>query len=101
MGDYRLSKAAANDLLSIARYTVETHGVVQARKYRDALLDACTFLSENPEAARLRTELEPPMRVHRHLSHMLLYTIRENDILIVRIRHVREDWASSPEGEAQ
>ncbi len=101
MGGYRLSKAAIDDLSSIARYTVETHGVAQARKYRDGLLDTCIFLSENPEAARLRTELEPPMRVHRYQSHMLFYTIRGNDILIVRIRHVREDWISNPEGEAQ
>lgn len=101
MGSYRLSEAAADDLTAIARYTVATHGKAQALAYRDGLIQACGFLADNPEAARLRTELEPPIRVHRFQSHMLVYKHEDDgSILIVRIRHVREDWISDPSGSS-
>lgn len=99
MGSYRLSIAAADDLTAIARYTVATHGTAQARVYRDGLIQACLFLADNPEAARLRAALNPPMRVHRFQSHMLVYKLEDDgNILIVRIRHAREDWTSNPSG---
>lgn len=99
MGSYRLSKAAEDDLTAIAHYTVANHGTAQARAYSEGLVSACNFLADNPEAARLRTELEPPMRIHRFQSHMLVYKIEDDkSILIVRIRHVREDWISDPSG---
>jgi toxin ParE1/3/4 len=51
-------------------------------------------LADNPRIARERRELNPPMRLHRYRAHMIAYTIREEDILIVRVLHEREDWQS-------
>ena len=43
--------------------------------------------------ARLRSELSPPMRVHPCGSHVILYVVDvERGVVIVRVRHGREDW---------
>ncbi|WP_416065788.1 type II toxin-antitoxin system RelE/ParE family toxin [Rhizobium sp. ZK1] len=44
--------------------------------------------------ARERQELTPPMRLHPHQAHLIAYTIREDDIVIVRVLHSRQDWQS-------
>lgn len=93
MAAYALSRAAEDDLARIAAYTVETFGIEQAIAYRDGLKRAFEFLAENPRAARLRAELKPPLRAHRFQSHLIVYDIRaDGSILIVRVRHGREDW---------
>lgn len=93
MPSYTLSRAADDDLARIAVYTVETFGIDQAIAYRDGLIRAFEFLAENPRAARRRTELKPPLRAHRFQSHLIFYDVKpDGDILIVRIRHGREDW---------
>jgi len=50
------------------------------------------FLSHNSEAARERTEITPPVRVHPYGSHIIIYLIDSaEDVFILRIRHGRED----------
>ena len=46
--------------------------------------------------ARERSELSPPVRAHPCGSHVILYTIEPDGILIVRVRHERKDWTSTP-----
>jgi toxin ParE1/3/4 len=50
-----------------------------------------------PEIARERTEYDPPVRIHPHRSHIIVYQVVDDQVLILRIRHGREDWASEPE----
>ena len=98
MPSYRLSSAAENDLAHIAAYTIETFGIAQAIAYRDGLIRTFEFLAENPKAARLRRELKPPLRAHRFQSHLIFYDMQpDGGILIVRIRHGREDWLAEAE----
>lgn len=99
MSGYRLSQAAADDLARIAEYTVETFGTAQAIAYRDSLIATFEFLAENPRAARLREELHPPVRVHPHKPHLIIYSIEDDSIFIVRIRHGREDWVNEASDE--
>ncbi len=94
MSSYTLTKAAENDLARIAAYTVENFGAEQALAYRDELIRTLQVLAENPAAARLRTELNPPVRVHPHKAHLIIYIEQGESILIVRIRHGRENWAA-------
>jgi toxin ParE1/3/4 len=55
------------------------------------------LLAENPRLARERTELSPPVRVHPCGAHVVIYTVEDDGtVLIVRVRHGREDWAGSP-----
>jgi toxin ParE1/3/4 len=50
------------------------------------------FLSRFPRAARLRDEVDPPVRAYPYRSHLIVYDIDGDAIVILRIRHGREDW---------
>lgn len=85
---------AETDLAAIARYTIENYGSEQADRYREGLLAVCDFLAANPRAARERIEIAPPVRVHPHKKHLMYTIVDDDEILIVRVTHGREDWAS-------
>ena len=93
---YRLSEKAEDDVISISEAGIELFGEAQARLYHDALFDLFDLLAANPKMARERQELSPPVRIHRFQAHVIVYKIERNDILIIRVRHGREDWLSEP-----
>ncbi|MFT4027030.1 MAG: type II toxin-antitoxin system RelE/ParE family toxin [Novosphingobium sp.] len=99
MPSYRLSRSAEHDIADIARYTVEAFGVEQALHYRDGLIHTFRFLAEFPRAARERTEIDPPVRAHLYKSHITIYVIDADGVLILRVRHASEDWISDPIAE--
>lgn len=76
---------------------VVDYGVVQADLYHDQLFDLFDLLAENPQMARERPELVPPVRAHPYKSHVVIYKTEAPDILIIRVRHGSEDWMSGPE----
>lgn len=89
---YRISREAENDLYAIYLTSVADFGTDQAERYQGSLEQSFDFLAEHPRAARERLEISPPIRVFRHRSHIILYRIDDEDIVILRIRHGREDW---------
>jgi toxin ParE1/3/4 len=91
MPPYTLSKAAEDDIASIAEYTVETFGIEQAIVYRDGLIRTLAFLAEFPRAARKRNELRHNARVYPYQSHLIIYRIDGAGIFVQRVRHARED----------
>jgi len=94
---YRLSKSADDDIVHLYAVGVAQFGLAQADQYHDALFDMFALLASNPKMARERSELSTRPRVHRFQSHLIIYQIEGDDILIIRIRHGREDWLSSHE----
>ena len=52
VGDFRLTSRAESDLAEIADYTIETFGIEQARRYRDALESCFQMIADNPELGR-------------------------------------------------
>ena len=96
---YSLSLAARQDLRTIYMDSEAAFGETQAGRYVTGLRRTLTFLADNPRAARERAEFEPPVRVHRYGSHVVIYVLDGEDVLVVRIRHGREDWAASPSGD--
>jgi len=78
---------------------VQEFGVAQAEAYHADLEKVFALIADTPYITRERLELTPPIRIHPHASHLILYHI-ENDgtVLIVRIRHSREDWIRNPQG---
>lgn len=94
MSSYRLTRAADSDVVSILEYTIATFGVEQAVTYRDGLIKTFEFIAEFPRVARERLEIDPPVRAHPYKSHIVIYIIEGDDVLILGIRHGREDWAS-------
>lgn len=98
MGRYRFTRAAADDITAIFIDGIEHFGLAAADTYHEGLGNSFAFLAEHPRAARLRTELEPPVRALRYKAHLIFYdAISDDEILILRVRHCREDWMG--EGE--
>lgn len=90
---YRLSRMAEEDLIQIFLEGADSFGVEQARRYHHKLFETFSLLAGNPRAARLRLEINPPVRVHPVGSHIVVYDLLENDdVFILRVRHGREDW---------
>lgn len=90
---YLLSKKAEEDVIAIYLDGASEFGVQRADQYHQQLKKTFQFLSDNPEAAHLRHELVPAVRIHPCQSHMVIYTVNEDrDAFIIRIRHQREDW---------
>ena len=38
-----------------------------------------------------RDEFNPPVKIHHHRKHLIIYVIENDDILIVRLLHDRMD----------
>ncbi|MBL8556531.1 MAG: type II toxin-antitoxin system RelE/ParE family toxin [Phenylobacterium sp.] len=71
-------------------------GEAQADRYLADLYDAFDLLAANPRIARDRTEFRRPVRVHPFKAHVIVYRADGDDVLILRLRHGREDWLGSP-----
>lgn len=95
---FRLTRFAEQDLILLSETGIRLFGVAQAKRYHDQMFGCFDLLSRNPEMARLRLELSSGIRIHPFRSHLIVYRIEsDGEVLIVRIRHAREDWAAEPE----
>ncbi|MEO1138387.1 MAG: type II toxin-antitoxin system RelE/ParE family toxin [Pseudomonadota bacterium] len=88
-----LRQRAIADIDDIWDYTVTTHGAAQAVNYLSGLEAAFGLLAEFPEIARARTEFTPPVRIHPHQQHLILYQNDEVKIDIIRVVHRRANWS--------
>lgn len=95
---YRLSRKAEEDIVQLYVSGARDFGTAQAETYHSGLEQAFSFLAAYPRAARERVEISPPVRVHPYRSHVIVYMIAGDDILILRVRHGHEDWEPSPAG---
>lgn len=91
---YRLAPRALDDLDDIWRYTAETWSVAQADHYTDDLARIFETLAALPTLARERTEFDPPVRIHTHESHLIIYVLADDRVVIVRVLGGRQDWVS-------
>lgn len=89
---YRTTVEADRDIIEIYVLGAQQFGVAQSERYVDELFDSFELLAENPQMARERRELNPPMRLHPYHAHLIAYLVRDGDILIVRVLHGRQDW---------
>ncbi len=94
---WHLTLKAEEDLIGAWIEGAGMFGAVRADRYQDGFTSAFELLAAFPEMARERQELTPPLRVHPTGSHLIVYLIRpDGDILVVRVRHHREDWTTDP-----
>lgn len=93
---YILGPGAASDLDRIYRNGAAQFGFAQADAYVSELKRVLELLGTNPRMARLRKEIEPPVRIHPHRSHLIVYDIEGDTVLILRIRHANENWSDEP-----
>lgn len=96
--NYRLSRSAEADVIRLYVSGAQDFGSAQAEAYFAGLEAALGFIAAYPRAARERAEIDPPVRIHRYRSHIIVYRIENAGVLILRVRHGREDWEPSPSG---
>ena len=89
---YRLTQQAAAELEAIWTYTAETWSVEQADAYTDELTRLFNMIATFPEMAREYREFSTPVRIHTHKSHAIIYMVKNDHVLIVRILGGRQDW---------
>lgn len=87
----RRSRLADADLIDIYVYGAQNFGQLAAEAYFLDINQTFQFLAENPFAGRERTEFNPPVRIHPHGRHLIIYTIEDSCILIVRVLHQKMD----------
>lgn len=93
-GRYRLSPRAHEDLDEIWRHSAENWSVEQADRYIDGLVQAFEVIVSMPTLARERREFTPPVRIHAHESHLIIYMITPDHVAILRLLGGRQDWVA-------
>lgn len=91
MPGFNFTALAAKDLRDIGRYTKETWGLEQARRYREELELALQKLALTPSMGLPRSEIAPRLRSFPVASHVAFYVERRGGITIVRLLHPRQD----------
>ena len=84
---YRLTRQAKSDIKTIYRYTVEYFGEGQAQEYLEGLEYSFDLLTDNPNMGRVFDEKN---RRYVYKSHLVYYEIKEEELVIIRIRNARQ-----------
>ena len=92
MANYHLRDKALADLDILYEYGIVTFGLQMADGYYDGLIEQFESLATNPKMYRERWELNPPVRICPYKSHTIIYMIEKEEVVIIRVRHSREDW---------
>lgn len=88
----RLSVRARQDLEDIWLHSARTWSAAQADRYVHALADTFDLICHTPELARAYPQFVPPVRIHSHGSHLIVYRPEAGTILIDRVLHARQNW---------
>lgn len=86
-----LHQQAQDDLESIWLYRYQEWGAEQADQYIRTLLARFTWLSENPQLGKQRTEIKPGYYCFPEGSHLIFYKIIQKEIDIIGIPHQNMD----------
>jgi toxin ParE1/3/4 len=89
MAEFRFSRVAEADLLSIGAYTLRTWGEDQTIRYIDDLEACCQTLADNPTLGRACDEVRPGLRRMECGQHVVFYREDAEGILVSRILHQR------------
>jgi len=95
MANYRLLDKARADLDNLYEHGILTFGLHLANKFYDEIIEQLVVLGQSPKLYRERWELSPPVRICPFKPYVILYTIKQNQTVIVRVRHEREDWVQT------
>jgi toxin ParE1/3/4 len=94
---FRVSRAAAADLLNILEQGIQRFGPGQAVDYIDGFERAFVQLAEFPMSGPERVDLDMSQRMRAFDAHIIFYAVEPDScVLITRIRHGLED--SNPNG---
>ena len=89
-----LTRAAEGDLIDLHRYGTFAFGAARADTYLADMLGVLDDILLWPEAAQLRTEIRPPIRMRPWASHLIFSDVTPDAVVIVRVLHGHADWQS-------
>lgn len=89
---YRVTRQADQDIVAIYSWSVRNFGQSQAERYYIDLCLAFDLIAANPLLSRERPEIDPPVRLYSCRSHLIVYRIDQDGVLILRVLHGRQDW---------
>jgi len=101
LSGYRLTAAAERDLLHVLNDGLDRFGRRQAIAYHDSFTSLFERLVDFPRLYRERRLRRGVARVAPHGVHVVIYVLAEDSVLILRVRHGREDWAEEDLGDLQ
>lgn len=84
---YRFSARARRDIKGISRRSRANWGIDQAIRYSEALDSAFRRLVEFPDLGRERSNVEAGVRIFPVETHLVLYLVEPDGILILRVVH--------------
>jgi toxin ParE1/3/4 len=87
--EFRLSRRAEADLLSIGNHTLQTWGEDQAVRYLSELEACCQMLARNLALGRTCHHVRPGLRRMENGKHVVFYRQEPGGILVSRILHQR------------
>ncbi|MEJ5083352.1 MULTISPECIES: type II toxin-antitoxin system RelE/ParE family toxin [unclassified Ochrobactrum] len=92
-----LSVQAEEDIIAIAEHGIAIFGPIQAKRYHSDLFNTLDLIAKNPQMARERGEISPPVRIHPFKAHLIIYQIEQSGtVFVIRIQNAFEDWISDP-----
>lgn len=86
-----LKPRAQDDVRDALHDTRQQWGADQRRRYRDRLYGVMRQLLDFPELGQARDDLFPGCRGLRAKHHVIFYRIAEDEIVVGRVLHVRQD----------
>jgi len=89
-GQFRVSRAARQDLLRIGRFTERRWGKAKRNHYLGQLDEAFVLLSKNDSIGNTCDEISPGYRKFPEGSHVIYYRVTDM-VEIIRILHERMD----------
>jgi toxin ParE1/3/4 len=90
MNRLRFTKRATSDLVDIARY-IARDNPIRAESFSRELREACHACGQFPRAGRYRDDIAGGVFVRPYRSYLILYTVRDETVLIRRVVHGSRD----------
>jgi len=87
--EYRLTRAAEDDVLDAFIYGLEAFGPAKAGDYRQDLARCFALLADNPRLGRKADMAAPGARRHEHGRHVIFYEEQPYGVLILAVIHER------------
>ena len=81
----RFSRQAETDIIRSYLYGLTNFGPLQADQYEASLRATISLIGDHPQMAAERVDIDPPVRVHHHGKHLIIYRIEADHILIIRV----------------
>lgn len=91
MSRYKLTTQASLDLENILRYTKETWGFDQAKKYGSKIFNTFDKIADSPKIGAKADYIFKNIQKLNVNSHIVIYTIKEKQVTILRVLHQSMD----------